>query len=148
MKRPANPTTFRCNDVELGLRLKRELEDRRKFNPRAQNNARTSDDFYVIHFEDIWREIQLDLFYGSYRFGKTLLKSKVGLTQGSPLSPAIADLVLQCIETKNASSFTLESRILGFIGYKMGGWMTSTLQWLAATYSVQQLIPDSEKTTN
>ena len=68
--------------------------------------------------------IQFDLFYGFYRFGKTLLKSKVGLTQGSPLSPAIADLVLQCIETKNASSFMVESRI----------WASLVIRWVDDIY--------------
>ena len=69
--------------------------DKRGFVARAQSNARVSDKYFVITLPDVWQDILFDLHYVFFKSGKTLLKCCIGVTQGSALSPAIAELVIQ-----------------------------------------------------
>ena len=49
--------------------------------------------------------------FGYSRFGATLLSFDVGITQGSPLSPGLADMVLQAVENKNLRTFRYELKL-------------------------------------
>ena len=55
--------------------------------------------WFCIHVEDIIELIDFDLKFGYLYFGGILFVNKmVGVTQGSPISLGIADMVLSVIE--------------------------------------------------
>ena len=58
--------------------------------------------------------IEMDVFkFGFVRCGISLFKSmSIGIAQGSPLSPAIADLVLRCVEDVSLDGFINAERLL------------------------------------
>ena len=98
--------------------------DKRGFVARAQSNCRVSDKYFVIKLPDAWKVILFDLHYGFFKFGKTLLKGCIGVTQGSPLSPAIAELVIQVTEKRNSSRFIAESKM----------WIMMVVRWVDDIY--------------
>ena len=80
--------------------------DTREQTPRCQANRRVSNHFFAIRISDIRRLILFDLMYGYTFFGRSLFIVLLkGITQGSPLSPGIADCVLRVLEEKNKRIF-------------------------------------------
>ena len=62
----------------------------------------------------------LELLVGFVRFGTTLLRSDIGITQGSPLSPGLADMVLQAVEHRNGKTSRANWKL----------WMLTILRWV------------------
>ena len=93
---------------------------------------------FVVRLEDIWKNLTFDLRYGFSRIGSTLVKSLVEVTQGSPLSPGVADLVLQVIETKNKNICCREWR----------HWKVLVLRWVDDIYVAMVCVQITKSTTD
>ena len=66
---------------------------------------------WSIHCEDIIDVVNYDLKHGYVFFGRILfVQREVGITQGSPLSPGLADMALSVIEEINSMIFIVESK--------------------------------------
>ena len=109
---PAFGGSVRCGDRILGLRMKKEILSKYAHSCRSQSNSKVkAADFFVIAIDHIWKNFEFDLEFGYSRFGATLLSFDVGITQGSPLSPGLADMVLQAVENKQLRTFRYELKL-------------------------------------
>ena len=69
--------------------------------------------------------IEFDLKCGYIYVGCILFVNKmVGVTQGSPVSPGRADMVLCVIEEVNSSIFTFEAKM----------WLTFIMRWVVDSW--------------
>ena len=110
LKQPIDIQLATTVDRQLAYRIKRETLEKRNHMPRAQQNRIVSKHFYCIRISDILRAVEFDLAYGFLRLGLTLIATlDIGITQGSPLSPGLADLVLMVIEARNMTVFISEA---------------------------------------
>ena len=100
LRLPPAMAGFKSEDKVLSFRVKKMFAESRNFIARAQSNRRVSSNFwFCIHVENIFELIWFDLKFGYLYFGGILFVNKlVGVTQGSLISPGIADMVLLVIE--------------------------------------------------
>ena len=112
---------FKSDDKHLAFRVKRLFAENRNITACGQSNRKVCASFFCIHIEDILELIEFDLKCGYIYFGCILFVNKVvGVTQGSPVSPGIADMVLSVIEEVNSSIVTFEAK----------RWLTFIIRWV------------------
>lgn len=87
---------------------------------RAQANGRVSDDWYVLDLRHTLRIIVFYLEYSYCRLGDSMIRSKSGTVQGSPLAPSLCCLVLSLSE-----HYTL-SGVLGM----SKKWYCAAFRWI------------------
>lgn len=91
---------------QIGLRCRKEALDLRNHTIRAQALRKCAFSHYCIHLTDMEYVLSFDLKYGYMRLGTSLcISQNVGIPQGSPLSPGIAEMVLATTEAKNKNVF-------------------------------------------
>ena len=101
-KLPNVMTGFKSEDNNLAFRVKNVFAENRNFTARAQSNRNVCSVFFCIHCEDIMEVVNYDLKFGYVFFGCILFVNRVlEITQGSPVSPGLADMKLSVIEEIN-----------------------------------------------
>ena len=112
---------FKSEDKHLAFRVKRLFAENRNFTARGQSNRKVCASFLRIRIEDMLELIEFDSKCGYIYVGCILLvNTMVGVTQGSLVSPGIADMVLSVIEEVNSSTFTFEAK----------RWLTFIIRWV------------------
>ena len=68
--------------------------------PMATNRASVGKSWYILHYQDVSKNVKHDIDYGYLFVGAWLVAPGVGITQGSGTSPGVAILCLTFLEYK------------------------------------------------